>query len=244
MAWQYCGGNPLRAAIIFGWGRRTVAVGRAERRPGILWLGAPSAFSGRKRWEDTQSEAAAAHARLAEAPGQQAPTVRTPLASPRLTAPAAREALRAPGDGEEPWPSPSTRAEGLHRRGFRRRKGVKAPPQKKIAETEALVAHIAKKTTQHRPRQTANACVSIGKPRWRSGTSPAAVSRGAIPGRVSTPGACKSKIFPVGSWRKTVGSCAAPLGVLSRPGIAALRRAKPGGQRWMSAHRWPWRGCR
>ena len=53
MALKYCGGKPLLAETIFGWGRHTVAVGLAERRTGILCLGAQSAFSGRKRWEDT-----------------------------------------------------------------------------------------------------------------------------------------------------------------------------------------------
>jgi hypothetical protein len=186
MALKYCGGNPLMAEIIFGWGRRTVEVGLAERRTGIICLGAHSAFSGRKRWEDTHSEAAEALDRLAEAHAQQDPTFRTTLAYTRLTAHAAREALRAQGYGEEQWPSPSTRAEVLNRLGFRLRKVVKAKPQKKIAETDAIFAHIEKKTTKQRPRQTSNACVSIVQPRWRSGTSPAAVSRGAITGRVIT----------------------------------------------------------
>ena len=60
MAWKYCRGNPLLAEIIFGWGRRTVEVGRAERRTGIIGLGAQAAGSGRKRWEDTHPEAAEA----------------------------------------------------------------------------------------------------------------------------------------------------------------------------------------
>ena len=81
-----CGGNPLLAETIFGWGRRTIAVGLAERRTGILCLGAPSAFSGRKRWEEQYPEAADALRRLAEAHAQQAPTFRTTLASTRLTA--------------------------------------------------------------------------------------------------------------------------------------------------------------
>jgi len=80
MALKYCGGNPLLAETIFGWGRHTVAVGLAERRTGIRCLGAQSAFSGRKRWEDTQPEAAAALRRLAEAHAQQDPTFRTTLA--------------------------------------------------------------------------------------------------------------------------------------------------------------------
>ena len=102
MTVKYCGGNPLLAETIFGWGRRTIAVGLAERRTGILCLGAPSAFSGRKRWEEQYPEAADALRRLAEAHAQQDPTFRTTLASTRLTAHAALKALRAQGySGEQ-----------------------------------------------------------------------------------------------------------------------------------------------
>src|SRR4029453_6732881 len=80
MALKYCGGAPLLAETIFGWGRHTVAVGLAERRTGIRCLGTQSAFSGRKPWEDTQPEAAEALWRLAEAHAQQNPTFRTPPA--------------------------------------------------------------------------------------------------------------------------------------------------------------------
>ena len=67
MTVKYCGGNPLLAETIFGWGRCTVAVGLAERRTGIRCLGAQSAFSGRKRWEAQYPEAAEALEKLAEA---------------------------------------------------------------------------------------------------------------------------------------------------------------------------------
>ena len=67
MTLKYCEGNPLQAEITFGWSRRTVALGLAERRTGIMCLGAQSAFSGRKRWEDTQPQVAAALCHLAEA---------------------------------------------------------------------------------------------------------------------------------------------------------------------------------
>jgi Rhodopirellula transposase DDE domain len=131
-------------------------VGLAERRTGILCLGAQAAFSGRKRWEDTHPEAAAALARRAEAHAQQDPTFRTPLASTRLTAQAALEALRAHGYGTDHLPSPSTMAEGLNRRGFRLRKVVKAKPQKKIAETAAIVDTIEKKTSKRQQRSRSN----------------------------------------------------------------------------------------
>ena len=152
MALKYCGGDPLRAETIFGWGRHTVAVGLAEGRTGIMCLGAQAAFSGRKPWEDTQPEAAEALQRLAEAHAQQDPTFRTTLAYTRLTAKAARAALHAQGYREAQLPSPSTRAAVLNRLGFRLRKVVKAKPQKKIAETDAIFANIEKKITRRSQR--------------------------------------------------------------------------------------------
>ena len=156
MALKYCGGNPLLAETIFGWGRHTVEVGLAERRTGIICLGAQAAFSGRKRWEDTHPEAAAALSRLAEAHAQQDPTFRTTLAYTRLTARAALDALSAQGYGTDQLLSPSTMAEVLNRMGFRLRKVVKAKPQKKIAETNAIFANIEKKTTKRRQRRASN----------------------------------------------------------------------------------------
>lgn len=157
MAWKYCGGNPLLAETIFGWGRHTVEVGLAERRTGIRCLGAQSAFSGRKPWAATQPEAAEALWRLAEAYAQQDPTFRTTLAYTRLTAKAALEALRAQEYSEDQLPSPSTMAAVLNRMGFRLRKVVKAKPQKKIAETDAIFDNIEKKITKRSQRTTSNA---------------------------------------------------------------------------------------
>src|SRR4029450_2134669 len=153
MTLQYCQGDPLQAETMFGWGRHTVEVGLAERRTGLICLGAPSPFSGRQGWEDAHPEVAAALRRLAEAHAQQAPTFRTTLAYTRLTAKAARDALRAQGYSEDQVPSPSTMAEVLNRMGFRLRKVVKAKPQKKIAETDAIFANIEKKTTKRRHRR-------------------------------------------------------------------------------------------
>src|SRR6516165_7038295 len=142
MTLKYCEGNPLQAEITLGWSRRTVALGLAERRTGIRCLGAQSAFSGRKRWEDTHPQVAEALCHLAEAHAQQDPTFRTSLAYTRLTVQAALAALRAQGYREDQWPSPSTMAEVLNRLGFRLRKGVKAKPQKKLKETDAIFDHI------------------------------------------------------------------------------------------------------
>jgi hypothetical protein len=147
MAEQYCGGNPRQAERLFGWNRETVEVGLAERRTGVTCLGGQAAFSGRKRWEDQHPQAAAALRALAEAQAQQDPTFRTPLAYTRLTAQAALAALRAQGFAKKDLPAPSTMASILNRLGFRLRKVLKAKPQKKIAQTDAIFENLKKRRT-------------------------------------------------------------------------------------------------
>src|SRR2546428_11240886 len=117
MTLKYCEGNPLMAEAVFGWGRQTVALGLAESRSGIICLGAQAAFSGRKRWEEQQPQAAQALRQLADAHAQQDPTFRTSLTYTRLTAQAALQALRVHGHSAEQFSLPGTRAEGLDRLG-------------------------------------------------------------------------------------------------------------------------------
>jgi hypothetical protein len=119
MTMKYCAGNPLVAEAVLGWGRQTVALGLAERRTGIICLGAQSAFSGRKRWEEHYPQVAQALRQLAEAHAQQDPTFRTSLTYTRLTAQAALNALREQGYSADQLPSPTTMAEALNRMGFR-----------------------------------------------------------------------------------------------------------------------------
>jgi hypothetical protein len=145
MTLKYCEGNPLMAEAVFGWGRQTVALGLAERRSGIICVGAQSAFSGRKRWEAQQPQAAQALRQLADAHAQQDPTFRTSLTYTRLTAQSALQTLREQGYTQQQLPSPSTMAEVLNRMGYRLRKVVKAKPQKKIKETDAIFDNIKKK---------------------------------------------------------------------------------------------------
>ena len=147
MALKYCDGSARLAETIFGWSREAVAVGLAEHRTGIICLGAQAAYSGRQRWEEQYPEGAEALRQLAEAHAQQAPTFRTTLAYTRLTAKAASEALRAQGIAEAQLPSPSTMAEVLNRLGYRLRKVLKAKPQKKIKETDAIFDNIKKRPT-------------------------------------------------------------------------------------------------
>jgi hypothetical protein len=145
MVEKYCAGNARQAERMFGWKREAVEVGLAERRTGILCLGGQAAFSGRKRWEDQQPQAAAALRALAEAQAQQDPTFRTSVAYTRLTAQAAIAALRAQGFAKKNLPAPSTMASILNRLGFRLRKVLKAKPQKKIAQTEAIFENLKKR---------------------------------------------------------------------------------------------------
>ena len=148
MTLKYCGSNPLMAEAVLGWGRQTMALGLAERRTGIICLGAQSAFSGRTRWEAQHPQTAQALRQLADAHAQQDPTFHTSLTFTRLTAQAALQALRDQGYRADQLPTPSTMAEVLHRMGFRLRKVVKAKPQKKIKETDAIFDHSKKKEEQ------------------------------------------------------------------------------------------------
>jgi multidrug efflux pump subunit AcrA (membrane-fusion protein) len=133
-----------------------VEVGLAERRTGVSCVGGQAAFSGRKRWEDEHPQAAEALRALAAAQAQQEPTFRTSLAYTRVTAQAARTALRAQGFPKKDLPAPSTMASILNRLGLRLRKVLKAKPQKKIAQTDAIFENLKKRRghTGHRDRHT------------------------------------------------------------------------------------------
>ena len=165
MTLKYCHGSARLAETIMGWSREAVEVGLAEHRTGIICLDAHAAFSGRKRWEEQHPHVAQALRQLAEAHAQQDPTFRTCLAYTRLTAQAALEALRDQGYGAEQLPSPSTMAAVLNRLGFRLRKVVKAKPQKKRKETDAIFDNIKKKTCKRSPQDASNDGVSIVKRR-------------------------------------------------------------------------------
>lgn len=148
MTLKYCEGRARLAEGVFGWGRETVEVGLAEKRTGIVCVGAQSAYCGGQRWEAQYPEAAAALCRIAEAHAQQEPTFRTPVAFTRLTAAAACEALRAKGFSGAQVPARGTMARILNRLGYRLRKVVKAKPQKKLKETDAIFENINNKDGQ------------------------------------------------------------------------------------------------
>ena len=165
MTWHYCGGHALMAEAVCGWGRQTVARGLGERRTGSMCLGAPAACRGRTRWEAQPPPVAQALRQRAAAQAQHAPTFRPGVPDTRLTAQAAWEALRAPGDGAEQWPSPSTMAAGRNRMGVRLGQVVKATPQKKSQEPDARWDTMQKKTRKPSQQDAANAGVSMVKRR-------------------------------------------------------------------------------
>ena len=148
MTLKYCDGRSRLAEAVFGWGRETVEVGLAEKRTGLECVGAQAGFCGGKRWEEQYPEAAEVLCRLAEAQAQQDPSFQTTLAYTRLTAKAACEALLKAGFAPEQVPAAGTMARILNRLGYRLRKVVKAKPQKKIAQTDAIFENIKKKTAK------------------------------------------------------------------------------------------------
>ena len=130
MTLKYCDGSARQAESTFGWNRRSVSVGLAEQRTGIVCQGAQSARSGNKRWEEREPMVAAALKQLAEAQAQQEPSFTSSVAFTRLTAAAALSQLKAQGYRDEQLPAPSTMAVVLNRLGYRLRKVVKVKPKK------------------------------------------------------------------------------------------------------------------
>lgn len=148
MTLKYCEGNARLAERVFGWGRVNVEVGLAEKRTGILCVGAQSGYGGSKRWEEKYPEAAAALQQIAEAHAQQDPTFQTSIAYTRLTAQQARQQLRERGFSDEQLPAPSTMAMILNRMGYRLRPVVKAKPQKNCPKPMPSSTTSKRKTLQ------------------------------------------------------------------------------------------------
>ena len=130
MSLKYCEGKARRAERLFGWNRKSVEVGLAEHRTKLVCKGLQSRFSGNKRWEEKNPDAAAVLKRIAEAHAQQDPTFKSTIAYTRLTAAEALRQLQNEGFPPEKLPGQSTMSVILNRMGYRLRKVVKAKPQK------------------------------------------------------------------------------------------------------------------
>jgi hypothetical protein len=145
MTLKYCQGNARLAESVFGWGRETVQLGLNEHRTGFICQGAQAAYSGDKLWEEKHPDVAQVLWELAESHSQQDPTFRTLLSYTRLTAAEALKQLRSQGFHDDQLPSPSTMADVLNRNGYRLRKVLKAKPQKKLPQTDAIFSNIKEK---------------------------------------------------------------------------------------------------
>ncbi len=148
MTEKYCGGLAWKAAAIFKWNQKTVELGLHEKRTGIICLGAQKLNSGRKKWEDKHPQAAAILCAIAEEHSQQDPSFQSSIAYTRLTAKEAIRVLRERGVSQEALPRKSAMAVILNRLGYRLRKVVKAKPQRKIPETDAIFENVAKKNDE------------------------------------------------------------------------------------------------
>jgi hypothetical protein len=217
------GGTARQADRVGGWGRHTVEVGRAERRPGRRGLGAQAACRGRRRWDDAPPPGAAAQA-------PHAPPCRPRRASPRLPAPGAWAGRSAPGSSAAPRPAPSPRAAGRPRRGVRLRHGVQAPPQTQRTEPAARVANRQNKRPTPRQREGANACASLGKRRGPWGRGRAVGGPGARPPPGRTPAGAGSWLARGAAGRPRAGSAPCPWAVPTTPGLVSWRRLPPRGR--------------
>jgi hypothetical protein len=150
IALKYCNGSARQTEQVFGWGREMVETGLGEKRTGVICVGANASCSGNKRWEEKHPEAAADLRRLAEEHAQQDPSFRSTIAFTRLTAAQALWQLRQLGYTQEELPAPGTMAKILNRLGYRLRRVVKAKPQKKIPETDAIFGNIKEKDEANR----------------------------------------------------------------------------------------------
>jgi Rhodopirellula transposase DDE domain len=142
MAEKYCEGKAWKAAKLFGWDLHTILLGLHEKCAGLICWGAQPHRSGRKRWEDQHPEEAAIVRAIAEEHAQQDPTFHSTLAYTRLTAAKAIQCLSEHGICQENLPAPSTMAQVLNRLGYRLRKVIKAKPQRKVPETDAIFENI------------------------------------------------------------------------------------------------------
>lgn len=148
IAIKYCQGSARKTERVLGWNRKTVKLGLAEKRSGIICKGAQAERCGDKRWEEKHRSAANALVQIAEAHGQQDPTFKTSIAYTRLTAAQALEELKKQGYPKQELPAPSTIAVIFNRLGYRLRPVMKAKPQKKLQKPMPSSRTSSKKTNR------------------------------------------------------------------------------------------------
>lgn len=141
MALKYCDRSARKAETMFGWGRVAVNIGLNEKRTGIRCLDNFQA-RGRHKTEVQTPQLAKEIKRLVEPHAQADPKFQTTLAFMRITARAVRNELLKDEELKAVVPSRQTVGEILHRLGYRLRRVLKARPEKKNSQTNAIFANV------------------------------------------------------------------------------------------------------
>jgi hypothetical protein len=135
---DYLNSKPHVAEKIFGWDRKTVALGLNELRSGVVCIDDFKA-RGNKKTEEKIPQLEFDIVSLAEPESQIDPKFQTAFKYTRITAKAMREALiTKKGWNHEELPCEKTISNILNRLGFRLRRVQKAKPLKKVSETDAI----------------------------------------------------------------------------------------------------------
>lgn len=142
IAIKHCNGSARQAEQIFGWNRNAVQQGLHETRTGVVCVGGQKGRSGNKRWEQKYPEIAEAVWNIADASSQVDPSFQTAVLYTRLTAEEALKQLKALGFPDHLLPSRRSMSRILNRNNYRLKAVVKAKPQKKTPETDAIFANI------------------------------------------------------------------------------------------------------
>jgi hypothetical protein len=135
---DYLNSKAHLAERIFGWDRKTVALGLNELRSGVVCIDDFKA-RGNKKTEEKMPQLEIDIVALAEPESQIDPKFQTAFKYTRITAKAMREALiTKKGWNHEVLPCEKTISNILNRLGFRLRRVQKAKPLKKVSETDAI----------------------------------------------------------------------------------------------------------
>jgi hypothetical protein len=139
---ELLGGSARRAETVFGWSRRTVALGLHELRTGIRCQ-ERFADRGHRRTEEQDPKLAEVIHRLAQPHSQVDRQFKSPFLYTRLSAAAMRRALvEQEGYASEDLPTVRTISTILNRLNYRLRSVQKSRPAKKIKETDAIFANV------------------------------------------------------------------------------------------------------
>jgi hypothetical protein len=141
---EYLDGNARQAERVFGWNRKTVDKGLVEQAFGVELVTPPDA-RGRPRSEDRDARLGQAIDAEMEEHAQADPKFQTAWSYTRATAANVRQETAARwSEYAASLPSERTFRRMLNRRGIRLRRVQKTKPVRKIPQTDAIFANIAR----------------------------------------------------------------------------------------------------